>query len=369
MPRPPASPTSLRIADRAWRRRRRWRRAARTGSARSRRRAAYLAACQAREAAEHEEKEATLAREQARLEEVAASQRRTAGLQRRATWTLAAMVVAVVAGLGTVWYLNEINNRQQAALEQGRSHLERFKAELRDEQAESRRRQEAIERARIDLAHAEDKLRDEQAASQRRQAQIDRGQVNLFAELATSERLRGNLDSALRLAVQAGRLDLALTTGSENGSLARSALAAAVWDSHWRWCLAGHDRRCRGRGSSARTGRGSSPHRRRHRPGLGCRQRPRSSQSCAGRWPVYSASFSADGARIVTIAANRERSAQQSGMRSSGEQIAELRHDGGAHRRDFEPRRDPHCHGVASDRTARIWDARSGREIGRPARP
>src|SRR5262249_17420090 len=56
---------------------------------------AYLTACQAREAAEREEKEAALAREQARLAEIAAAQTRTAHLQRRARWTLAAMAVVV----------------------------------------------------------------------------------------------------------------------------------------------------------------------------------------------------------------------------------------------------------------------------------
>src|SRR5262249_56788173 len=65
---------------------------------------AYLAACQAREAAEREEKEAALAREQARLAEIAAAQTRTAHLQRRAPWTPAAVAVLVGLGLRTrVW--------------------------------------------------------------------------------------------------------------------------------------------------------------------------------------------------------------------------------------------------------------------------
>src|SRR5215468_629337 len=146
---------------------------------------AYLAACQAREAAEREEKEAALAREQARLAEIAAAQTRTAHLQRRARWTLAAMAVVVVLGLGTgVWQY------------------------------------------RTNLA---------------RQAQLDRGHVNLLAELPTSQRLAGNLDAGLRLAVHAARAELRLSDSAATGSLPQAALAAAVGHSDLRLTLAGHE--------------------------------------------------------------------------------------------------------------------------------
>ncbi|HUK08432.1 MAG TPA: toll/interleukin-1 receptor domain-containing protein [Stellaceae bacterium] len=56
----------------------------------------YLAACSAREAVEREEKEASLVREQQRLVEIATAQARTARLQRRARWGLAAFAAVVL---------------------------------------------------------------------------------------------------------------------------------------------------------------------------------------------------------------------------------------------------------------------------------
>ena len=67
----------------------------------------------------------------------------------------------------------------------------------------------------------------------RAQPEAERRQVNLLAELTTSERLRGNLDTALRLGVHAVRLALALDqTGAE--ALPGAALAAVLWQSDWR---------------------------------------------------------------------------------------------------------------------------------------
>ena len=104
---------------------------------------AYLTACQASEAAEREAKEAALAREQQRLAEIAAAQARTGRLQRRARAMLAALAVLVIFGLGLGFWQHRTN-----------------------------------------IA---------------RQAQLERAQVNLIAGLAAVERLRGNMDSALRL--------------------------------------------------------------------------------------------------------------------------------------------------------------------------
>jgi WD40 repeat protein len=163
----------------------------------------YLVACQAREAAEREEKEEALrraqealrraqealAREQEALANVAAAQGRTARLQRHARMTLAAITMLVFAATGLVYWQFTTNRTLQASLDA-------------------------------------------------RQLQLDRGQVNLIAELATAERLRGNFGGALRFGVQAARLDL--HQGVRADSSARPALAAAVSKSDWRRSLAGH---------------------------------------------------------------------------------------------------------------------------------
>ncbi len=221
----------------------------------------YLAACQAREAAEREEKEAALAREQARLAEIAAAQSRTAHMQRRARWTLAAMAAVVVLGLGAgAWQY------------------------------------------RINLA---------------RQAQLDRGQVNLLAELATSQRLTGNLDAGLRLAVHAARAEFRLSDGAASGSLPQSALAAAVGQSDLRLSLAGHEHL------------------------------------------LNHAAFSPDGLRIVTASADNTARVWDA---ATGKEIAVLRGHAKAVKSAAFSRDGSRIVTASVDQTARIWDAATAKE-------
>ena len=223
---------------------------------------AYLAACQAREAAEREEKEAALAREQARLAEIAAAQARTAQLQRRARWTLAAMAAVVVLGLGAgVWQY------------------------------------------RINLA---------------RQAQLDRGQVNLLAELATSQRLSGNLDAGLRLAVHAARAELGLRDGAAKGSLPQATLAAAAGQSDLRLTLAGHQHL------------------------------------------LNHAAYSADGSRIVTASADNTARVWDA---ATGKEIAVLRGHPKAVKSAAFSRDGSRIVTGSVDQTARIWDVATAKEI------
>jgi WD40 repeat protein len=151
----------------------------------------YLAACQAREIAERDEKEAALARERARLEEVAvtqermtAAQARTALVQRKARWTLLAASVAVVVGLAVAFWQQHANTLLRASLENGR--------------------------------------------------------INLLAELATTEQLHGNLDGSLRFAALAARLGLS-DRHSDAAAPASVTLAVAVSKSGWRLALSGHE--------------------------------------------------------------------------------------------------------------------------------
>src|SRR5262245_44115447 len=266
---------------------------------------AYLAACLAREAAEREEKEAALAREQARLAEIAAAQTRTAHLQRRARWTLAAMAVLVVLGLGGgVWQY------------------------------------------RTNLA---------------RQAQLDRGQVNLLAELATTQRLAGNLDAGLRLAVHAARAERRLSDSVATGSLPQAALAAAVGHSDLRLTLAGHEHFL----TSAAFNRDGS------------RIVTTSADETARIWDaatgkeiavlrghrqrVNSAAFSSDGSRIVTGGVDQTARVWDA---AAGKETAVLRgHKSSVETVAFSPD-GTRIVTASSDNTARVWDAATGNELG-----
>jgi hypothetical protein len=77
------------------------------------------------------------------------------------------------------------------------------------------------------------------AVEQRNVAESRR--IATLAELATIERVRGNWDTALKLAVHAARLGLALASNRVEISAPRAPLAAAVWQSGWRLTLGGHE--------------------------------------------------------------------------------------------------------------------------------
>src|SRR6185295_7148725 len=195
---------------------------------------AYLVACHAREEAERKEREEALEREQQRLAEVAAAQEhmavaqaRTARLQRTGRFTLAGAGIAVVIGLVVGIWQHRTNLSLQSFL-------------------------------------------------QARQTALDHAQVNLVAELGAIERLRGNVDGALRLATYAVRRDMGFERPGNAVSAAPAALAAAVSQSAWSRMLSQHGAE------------------------------------------LWSAAFSPDGARIVT---------------------------------------------AGRDRTARIWDTASGKEL------
>jgi WD40 repeat protein len=145
---------------------------------------AYLAACAAREAAEREEKEAALKREQ---EQIA----RTRKLQRRVGWALAAIAMLIVTAVGLVSWQYSANLKLAASLKTDGYQLQHRRA-------------------------------------------------NLLAELADTEVLRKSFDEALRFAVAGTRVDGALPAGIVTASPAAAELAATAWQSQWRLVLSGH---------------------------------------------------------------------------------------------------------------------------------
>jgi hypothetical protein len=91
------------------------------------------------------------------------------------------------------------------------------------------------------IAIAQERLAEEQRQlAEERRITAERQRATTVAELATVERLRGNLDGALRLGEHAARLELALDPNEAATSAGRAALAGAVAQANWRGVLHGH---------------------------------------------------------------------------------------------------------------------------------
>ena len=229
---------------------------------------AYLSACRAREEADRRAKEEGLEREQKRLAEIAAAQARTARTHRVAQWSLGIAGVAVVAGLALGMWQRNTNLALQSSLNT-------------------------------------------------QQATLAVAQTNLFVELSIVERLRGNLDAALRFAVHAARLDQ--KRGQATASLAGVQLATAVLQTGWFLTLGGHER------------------------------------------SIASVAFSPDGMRIVTGSADKTARVWDA---ATGKQLMVLRgHEGGLWAATFSPDGSKVLT-AGDDKTARLWDASTGRQIG-----
>ncbi len=320
----------------------------------------YLAACEAREAAERAEKEAALKREQQRLAEIAESQQRTARLQRRARYSLIGIACVVVLGLTGLGIL-------QYQVQETRS-----------------------------------RLKIEQLASQRRQTQLDRAQANLLPALANSELLRGNLDSALRFAVQGVALSRHADVDDLGRAQASATLAAVLWRTKWHM-LGSRDVPVNfvafnADGNRIVTGaadgtvqiwdtasaslmrslpqpRGQSVHAADFSAD-GKRLVTAAADGKARIWnvatgaliatldhgdQVYVARFSRDGTRVVTASKDKSAAIWDA---ATGKRLHRLPHAGAVHLAIFSA--DGKRVATAGDKTVRLWDAATGVEIGMP---
>src|SRR5262245_48810044 len=208
-----------------------------------------------------------LEREKAQVAEIKAAQARTARLNRITRWAFAAVGAVIVIAGGIVGWLQWDKARQLA-------------------------------RQELALAHA---------------------QANLLGELSGVKLLRGEFDSALRLASSGTRIDFDLgsPTGPIRASTAAAALAAAVSQANWRFAL-------------------------RH------------------EGAVKSATFSPDGGRIVTRSDDKTARIFDA---AAAKEIAVLRgHEGEVNSAAFSPD-GSRIVTASDDKTARIWDAASAKEI------
>src|SRR5262249_18784385 len=197
-----------------------------------------------------------------------------------------------------------------------------------------------------------------------KQNRLEDVQSNILAELSGTKLVRGELDSALRLAVRGTRIDLALprsaATQAVKVSSATAALAAAVSQANWRLGFGGHEGDVTSAAFSPDVSRIVMASRDKSAR-IGDVASAKEIAVLGGHdGNVYSAAFSSDGSRIVT--ASRDKTARIWDA-ASAKEIAVLRgHDGTVYSAAFSS--DGSRIVTASwDKTARIWDAATTKEI------
>jgi Tol biopolymer transport system component len=261
----------------------------------------FIALSSAREESERKEREAALKRDEARVAQIKAGQERTERLRRITRLAFAAVGAVILIAGATVGYLQRDKAKQldakEVALAESRQQLDKAQASVFAEQASNAALTNSLNRRQVDLDHA---------------------QANILGELSGTRLLRGEFDSALRLASHSTRIDLALPSDAVKASPAAAALAAAVSQANWRFVLSGHDD------------------------------------------AVNSAAFSPDGTRIVTASGDGTARLWDA---ATAKEIAVLRgHDESVHSAAFSPG-GTRIVTASSDNTARIWDAASAKEV------
>jgi WD40 repeat protein/energy-coupling factor transporter ATP-binding protein EcfA2 len=263
----------------------------------------FVALSSAREESDRRAREAALARDEARVAEIQAGLERTARLQQTARRAFAAVAaVILIAGL-VVGYLQWDKVLQ-------------------------------LETIRVEIEHE---------------------RATKLGALSETSLPRGEIDSALRLALHGARIDLA----SPQASPAAATLAAAVDQAQWRLALSGH--------YNVVNSAAFNPD--------GSRVVTASADKTARIWEaatareiavlrhpgiVFSAAYSSDGALIATASADKTVRIWDV---ATATEIAVLRgHGDEVHSADFS--RDGSLIVTASaDRTARIWDVATLKEI------
>lgn len=179
---------------------------------------------------------------------------------------------------------------------------------------------------------SKDFIRASRKAFDEEQAIISTSQINLLAEVANSELLRGNLDTALKLCVHAARRQTEILPATFSVSRAKARLLAALFQTRWRLILAGHE------------------------------------------LELNFAAFSPDGAHVVTASGTITITGSTSALgvtddtarvwdARTGNQTTVLRgHEARVSTAVFSPNGDKILTG-SIDNTARIWNARTGDQI------
>jgi WD40 repeat protein len=234
-----------------------------------------------------ENAQANVAAEQTRT---ATALARTARILQIVRWATAGIVVLAVIAGGVFSHL--LAQRAQE-LEKSRRQLESAQVTVSQEQASN--------------AALTDSL-------SKRQVELDNARANILPQLSETKLLRGEFDSALRLASLGTRIALGLPSDAVRTSFSVAALATVISQANWHASLSGDD------------------------------------------GPVEFATFSRAGSRIVTASHNDARVWDVASVK----EIAVLRGGGGSSAA-FSP--DGSHIVTASRNTALIWDAATAKEI------